>query len=346
MDNSSFPAIKTRRIAVGKIPSEIFLSANPTKLNIGKQTLLSGSISPSRPNSNVTIWFRLNEEPTWQTLADLGTSETSQYAYDWSPPEVGIYSLKANWTGDEYTFENESAPIDFECLNVSSSISISTSCASTYVGYRVNITGTLEDMYGDSLTNETVVLYYTFRGTTIWTPITSDETDSLGNYFAVWIPPATGNFIIKAEWAGNTTHSRVDGIATLSSVLYNYEYVFSVESNSTVSSLAYDSQNQRLSFLVNGTEGAEGYTRVTIAKTLVSNITDLKIHFDGIECEYVAEDLGESWVLTFTYTHSIHQIEIAFNPIPIPEFSLPYFVALSLIIVMLATIMHRKKRSL
>jgi len=345
-DNDGYNGTWTKIVSVGKIGSDISIMADPSPITIRGETTISGTVNPIRPGANVTIWYEPPDALTWKILANVTTEPSSNYSYSWLPSKTGAYKLQATWAGDEYTFENESAPIDFECLNVSSSISISTSCASTYVGYRVNITGTLEDMYGNGLASETVVLYYTFRGTTIWTPITSDETDSLGNYFAVWIPPATGNFIIKAEWAGNATHSGVDGIATLSSVLYNYEYVFSVESNSTVSSLAYDSQNQRLSFLVNGTEGTEGYTRVTIAKTLVSNITDLKIHFDGIEYEYIAEDLGESWVLTFTYTHSIHQIEIAFNLIPIPEYSLPYFVALSLIIVMLATIMHRKKRSL
>lgn len=74
---------------------------------------------------------------------------------------------------------------------------------STFVGFRVNITGTLQDMFGNGLNNETVVLHYTFSEISTWTPITSDTTDNLGNYNAVWIPPATGSFVIKTEWAGN-----------------------------------------------------------------------------------------------------------------------------------------------
>jgi PKD repeat protein len=53
MDNSSLSTIKTRRIVVDKIPSEILLSANPPELRIREQTVLSGSIYPSRPGTIV-----------------------------------------------------------------------------------------------------------------------------------------------------------------------------------------------------------------------------------------------------------------------------------------------------
>ena len=81
----------------------------------------------------------------------------------------------------------------------------------------------------------------TVIGTSTWTPITSDQTDSYGRYSATWIPPATGYFTIKAEWEGNSTHIGSNNSATINSITFNGEYVFSVEFNSTINVLFFNS---------------------------------------------------------------------------------------------------------
>ena len=197
-------------------------------------------------------------------------------------------------------------------------ISISTSSPSTLQGFAVNITGTLYDSYGNSLDDKTVVLYYTFSGNNTWVPITSDTTDHIGHYSVKWIPPATGYFIIKAEWAGNTTHFTASNSITLSTLPYEDRYVFSVESNSTISALAFNTTSQELSFTASGPSGTRGYVKLTIAKGLVVDIINIRVYLDGDQTEYSITSMNDSWLLTFDYIHSAHQIVIKLNPNRIP----------------------------
>jgi PKD repeat protein len=94
-------------------------------------------------------------------------------------------------------------------------VSISTSSASTAVGVTVDISGALRDRYGNGLQNETVRLSYAVGSNETWTPITSDTTDDLGNYFATWIPSTLDSFAIKVEWAGNQTYFGTYNVTTV-----------------------------------------------------------------------------------------------------------------------------------
>jgi hypothetical protein len=158
-----------------------------------------------------------------------------------------------------------------------------------------------------------------------------------------WIPSATGYFIIKAEWAGNSTYTSVNNTVTLSVIPYENQYAFSVESNSTVSGLTFDTNSQTLSFSVSGENGTEGYARVTIAKDLVPDITQLKVRLDGVDYNYSAVSLDDSCLLAFTYNHSTHDVEVFLdiNTVPeIPSLSVP---ALLMIITMLIAALLRRK---
>jgi PKD repeat protein len=224
------------------------------------------------------------------------------------------------------------------------SVSVLTSSQSTFVGFKVNITGTLCDIYGNPLRNETVVLSYTFSGIGTRIPITSDATDNLGNYFAMWVPPATGYFEIIAEWAGNSTHFGTSNTIAVSTIPYENQYVFTVESNSTISDLTFDQKSGKLSFDVSGENGTTGYTRVTIAKSLIMDVTKIKIRLDGLEYNYTVSELNDSWVLLFTYNHSLHQVEVDLQA-AIPEFPSFLMMALFMIGTALAVIAYKKRRS-
>jgi PKD repeat protein len=210
--------------------------------------------------------------------------------------------------------------IDAEDLNSSylqlvwvrmvTTISISTRTSTTVVGFTVNITGTLLDAYGESMKNEVVTLHFAPCGSQTWTLLTYAVTDSLGDYFAMWIPQVTGCFALRAGYAGNITHAESSSNVTLSIVPYQNQYLFSVESNSTVSDLTFDTTSRRLSFSVSGENGTVGCTRVTIAKKLIADIVTVKIRVDGVEYNYTVADADASWVLMFTYNHSVHQVEV------------------------------------
>ena len=86
---------------------------------------------------------------------------------------------------------------------------------------------------------------------------------------------------------------------------------FSIVSNSTVMQFAFDSTNLTMSFTVSGPSGTMGYTNVTMAKTLVTNITGLTVYLDGNQIQFTNSSTQFYWLLSFTYHHSTHRVVIA-----------------------------------
>ncbi|MGD8545267.1 MAG: PKD domain-containing protein [Candidatus Bathyarchaeota archaeon] len=305
-------------IIVEKINSSISISA-PEITPVMHSCVVNGSITPKRIGVNISIWLTPDNE-TWNPLTTVKTNGAGDYSYNWTPSEIGTHSLKANWTGDNDTLPSES-PLITVNVKMPTFISISTSASSTFVGFRVNVTGTLYDLDGERLENEIVVLYYTFSGIQTWTPITSDTTDHSGNYFVMWIPPATGYFLLKAEWNGNSTQFGINNTTTLSSLPYQNQFIFTVESNSTISELSFDTEDWALSFEAEGPDGTMGYVRITVAKSLVNDIDDMRISIDDLELtDFSIVSIDDSWLLTFNYEHSVHSILVDLDINIIPEF--------------------------
>lgn len=236
------------------------------------------------------------------------------------------------------------------------SISISTTSSSSLLGFAVGINGTLCDIFGKGLNNKTVLLYYTFSGASSWLPMTSCVTDNLGHYSVQWIPTATGYFTVKAEWSGNYTpmsflgtYLGTNGTVSVCTIAYKNQYMFTLESNSTISNLTFDSTNNMLDFIVSGKNSTVGYTKVTVPKSLVPNVSSLKVIVDGTEHHYTILGLDDSWVVTFAYSHSTHQMQIELGQSSILE-SPPFLlvallIAIIVIIALLAVIVYNRKHS-
>jgi hypothetical protein len=86
---------------------------------------------------------------------------------------------------------------------------------------------------------------------------------------------------------------------------------FSVESNSTVTELFFNSTSSELSFTVTGTSGNAGYVEVTIAKSLVSSVQNVKVYLDGSQLNVAITEDADSWLLNFNYMHSTHHVKIS-----------------------------------
>jgi len=191
-------------------------------------------------------------------------------------------------------------------------ISVSTSPPSTLLGFMVNITGSLSDANKTHLEDKAVSLFYT-SGDNPWFLISSDKTDQFGLYSVQWIPPATGYFQIMAQWAGNVTHLGASNSTTLNTLPYQNRYVFSVESNSTISELSFNTTSQELSFVATGPTGTNGYVKITLAKSLVSDATGIKVYVDNESINYSVKSFGDSWLLLFEYLHSSHTVTLVLN---------------------------------
>jgi hypothetical protein len=158
---------------------------------------------------------------------------------------------------------------------------------------------------------KSVTLSYSLAGNDFIVPIGSDTTDSAGQYSIQWASAATGTFTLTAQWVGDSNYKLAGNSTTFNFLPYQSQNVFMVESNSTVTALAFNSTSSELAFSVSGPYGSAGYVKVTIARTLCANPQDIKVFLDGNQLNYVVSSNGDSWQLIFSYHHSTHQVSIS-----------------------------------
>ncbi len=168
---------------------------------------------------------------------------------------------------------------------------------------------------GQNISGLGVVFQYSVTAGSTWKSISSRVSDSNGNCTVEWIPVATGNFTIKATWVGNDEYLPTVSTTNLAVTSYDNQYL-TVQSNSTISILAFDSVSKALSFNVNGASGTSGYARIAVSKGLVANGSDIRISMDGANISYTLSSTDSAWLLYFTYHHSAHHIVADLNATP------------------------------
>ena len=192
-----------------------------------------------------------------------------------------------------------------------------------FSGFSVQIQG--------SLTNDVVALpgagiqlsYSVTNGNT-WQDLAYVNTGDEGSFSCSWIPSASGIYVIKAEWSGNNQYSSANAMDNFAVEPFNNQNqnIFSVTSNSTLTSLAFDSAINELSFNVSGTPDTTGLTEVCIPQSLIADISKLTVKLDTDVINYDVSSSGNVWIITFTYHHSNHIITMdlgsSLTPTPIP----------------------------
>ncbi len=195
---------------------------------------------------------------------------------------------------------------------------IDVSCKSTAIsnGFKVEINGLLSNS-GSALSGKAVQLYYSKDGGKNWESLTLVNTGGDGKFNAVWVSPASGIFMFKAECAANSEYNQATATVNFAiepATTDNYgEYVFTMMSNSTISQLDFRSENSELSFVASGETGTKGYVNVNVPKTLISDISRLKVYLDGSEVTFSSSEDTDAWIITITYTHSTHSIVMALS---------------------------------
>jgi len=90
-------------VTVNKGWTHISLNVYPTKVHVGSNVIMNGTIDtpkPTLPYENVTISYkRVGGE--WTSLATVYPSEDGVYTYTWPTNETGSYQLRARWLGDK-----------------------------------------------------------------------------------------------------------------------------------------------------------------------------------------------------------------------------------------------------
>ena len=220
----------------------------------------------------------------------------------------------------------------------------------TSTGLKVEIKGKLS-YNGAAISGESVLISYSVTGGKDWQSLTLVNTGSDGGFIVAWTPPVTGDYLIKATWEGNSAYNEVSTAINLALTPYTEENWFSVTSNSTISALAFNSATKELSFTVSGPDSTIGHVNVYIPKSLINDISDLNVKVDETEVTYSSESEGDTWLISFSYSHSEHKVTLdlsaaSSNTDDAFGGSIIYVVIVAVVVAVaaVATLVFRRKR--
>jgi hypothetical protein len=183
-----------------------------------------------------------------------------------------------------------------------------------------------------------ILLSYAENVNTTWHQISTVNTDADGAFTTTWDPSSAGSYVINATYAGDSTHmpaGTVVNVIVTSVAVDKPQTIFSVESNSTVTDLGFNSETDQLSFSVSGASGTTGYAEIYVSKNLVNDPSKIQASIDEVPADFTVSSTKDSWILYFSYHHSSHNI--VFNLSKAENLSVPEIppTALPIIIVTL-----------
>ncbi|MCL4430279.1 MAG: hypothetical protein M1167_05960 [Chloroflexi bacterium] len=177
------------------------------------------------------------------------------------------------------------------------------------------------------------------------------NTISDGSFMAVWQPDVTGNYLIKATFEETSTMNGASKTVNLALTPDAEQNVFTLTSNSTITQFAFNSTTSQLSFIASGPSGTQGYVNICVPKTLISDVSQLKAYVDGSQVSFNSESQIDSWLISFTYSHSQHRITMTVDsPIVVTDNGsspqwLFYAVPIALVVGIAVVVLVFKSRS-
>lgn len=323
-------------------------SITPKTAALGQLVSIVGTISPEPPSGYAfhgIVFSVIDSNGNYRIAAYNKTqANNGEFHFSWIPDIAGRYLVNITYPGEtlsgvDYTrcqssdsfFVDASIPTptpvptplatpegpspsnnpsnNTPTGGSGTELSISCQSSTTYTNFKVNIQGTLTTN-NVAVSNEPIQLSYSVNGGDSWEALTYLSTDDSGAFQAVWTPTVTGNYFIKATYAGNSELAAASTTVHIAVIPFEDTTVFSVASNSTVTALAFNSTSQTLSFKVSGETGTTGYSNVYIAKTLLSDASNLHVYFDQELLQPTTQSVGDSWLVSFTYHHSVHSVAL------------------------------------
>ncbi len=191
---------------------------------------------------------------------------------------------------------------------------LTTSCVSSVSAssFNVKINGDLT-FNGSAISGAPILLSYSVTDGDSWQNLTTVHTGSDGSFSASWLLSVTGDYQLKAVFKGSEKYLATSNIVNFAIQPCSEQSVFSVDSNSTITNLAFNSTSQELCFGVSGDSGTTGYIEVYIPKSLVSDASNLKVYLDNNQIDYTSKSQSDFWLLYFSYNHSRHMVTISLS---------------------------------
>jgi len=216
-----------------------------------------------------------------------------------------------------------------------------------YTGQEVTIGGNLT-FNGAGVPDESVALQSkTYVEGSTWIDIATVKTDGRGKFSAVW-KSVYGYYQIRALWAGNSTYPE----SSISDVLIVQGFgnlVTGFSSNSTITGLNFNSTTRILDFTAEGPSGTRGFVNITLERDPSFEPEGVSVLMDGRPIEYGVDSVADSWILFFSYSHSLHKIIIDLSGHGASESAFPWLpvAAVSVVVfavVAVAAVVYLKKR--
>ena len=304
----------TGQTAVTSAPNELWIGAILTYSSVAQSDPKNGFLMVGvNPNST---GGRMSTVLLEKIVNQTGNAETGTHT-NLNGEEIYVTSLGCIAT---FFAKNQSStgilnPTPMPSSQNETSLKFNCQGVASNQGIRVNIDGSLK-VNGMGLANAPILFSYSINNGASWTDLTSANTDNSGDFDLLWMPTVTGNYLVKAEWAGNETYQAVNTTVSFALSPQTEDAVFSVNSNSSLSALSFNSTKSQLSFGVSGPTGTTGYVEVYIPKMLLSTASALSVNLDGNTLPFTCQSIDNAWLISITYHHSTHQITMSLNVPP------------------------------
>jgi len=216
----------------------------------------------------------------------------------------------------------------------------------------VEISGNLH-LNGNSVADSPILISYSLTAGNSWESLTLVKTLTDGSFTAVWQPDVTGNYLIKATSDATSTMNRASKTINLALAPDPEHNVFTLTSNSTITQFAFNPDSKELRFIASGPSGTKGYVNIYIPKTILGDISTLKAYIDGNQTNFNSESQTDSWLISFTYSHSAHTITMAMGDVlhvsdtntdSLPQWLL-YAIPIALVVVIAVVAVVFKSRA-
>ncbi len=285
------------------------------------QSVWSLEVPGFRPTSEAHL-YRLEYSQGIYTVYVDGKAVTSQ-ASRVRPDGIGIghppvYTLPNSpestqrwaywgWTASKTDYVKVEALEENTVEPRNAELSMSTSTQVLQIGYRIDLMGRFT-CEGSPVPNAQILLSYSSPSfPSDWTPITVAVTDPEGNYVYSWLPTKTGLLTVRASYVGEE-YKAAEITRNVTVLQAGGSSLFFVESNSTVTALAFNSTSQEIYFTVSGPSGTSGYVKLFIAIELMPDASTVQVFLDGKQVEHTIHLEGDNWLLAFNYSHSEHHV--------------------------------------
>lgn len=201
------PSDSTTSLTVIRGSSSTSTVLSATIITYGQGLTVTGVINRRVSDGTLTIQSSI-DNVSWNAIRS-GTPSNGTFSATWVPPYVGIFYIRALWSGDLNYAGSTSPSKTLTIGKASSTIACTLSSSTVPYGQGITIAGTIS-----TATDGTVTLEHSIDGST-WVTIASGASSN-SMYSSSWTPPEAVTFYLRAKWDGNINyHGATSAIHTL-----------------------------------------------------------------------------------------------------------------------------------